>query len=285
MGERKNDPNWNPRMRNQGNPHAPWDTRQVPGQANVMPAQGKSVPRPKYFGAKYRLGAPIRPNSIVFDNGFLDKFKPRKPAAADYIALTKWQAKLGLAEALRPDLEEACKAYRHFLQGGGLSRTFSYESYVMNDSSGVTTLANAMLDIQEGAEIIWESDKSVKQFSMTGGPISCGSISLFPYPETENWQKAIGGHIIWLSGDVKVSDKNGETWLRLDMVLHAEDRYNFNPGQHDIVTGIPDNENGIFEITGLAKQYTQTAELKRIIEWKYGTLATGGTSTATIPRR
>jgi hypothetical protein len=23
MGERKKDPNWNPRMRNQGNPHAP----------------------------------------------------------------------------------------------------------------------------------------------------------------------------------------------------------------------------------------------------------------------
>jgi hypothetical protein len=285
MGERKKDPNWNPRMRNQGNPHAPRDTRQVPGQSNVMPAQGKSVPRPKYFGAKYRLGAPTRPNSIIFDNGFLDKFKPRKPAAADYIALAKWQAKLELAEALRPDLEEASKAYRHFLRGGGLSRTFSYESYVMNDNSGVTTLANAMLDIQEGAEIIWESDKSVKQFSMTGGQIACGSIRMFPYPETENWQKAIGGHIIWLSGDVNVSDKNGETWLYLNMVLHAEDRYNFNPGQHDIVTGIPDNENGIFEITGLAKQYTQTAELKRIIEWKFGTLVTGGTSTVTIPRR
>jgi len=160
----------------------------------------------------------------------------------------------------------------------------------MNDNSGTTTLANAMLDIQEGAEIIWESDKSVKKFCMTGGQISCGSNTMFPYPETENWQKAIGGHIIWLSGDVNVSDKNGETWLRLDMVLHAEDRFNFNPPkngikQRDIVTGIPDDENGIFEITGLAKQYTHTSELKRIIEWKYGTLVTGGTSTATIPQR
>ncbi len=272
-------------MRNQGNPHAPRDTRQVPGTANVMPAQGKSVPSPKYFGARYRLGAPTRPSSIVWDNGFLDKFPPRKPTAGDYVALAKWQSKLEVAEALRPDLEEACKAYRHFVFGGGRPRTFSYESYVMNDRSGVTTLANAMLDIQDGAEIIWESDKSVKQFSMTGDQIPCGSTKLFPYPETENWQKAIGGHIIWLSGDVKIIEKTGQTWFRLGMVLHAEDRYNFNPGAKDIMTGIPDSDNGIFEITGLAKQYTQTAELRRIIEWQYGTLGTGSTSTASIPSR
>lgn len=155
----------------------------------------------------------------------------------------------------------------------------------MNDNSGVITLANAMLDIQDGAEIVWEGDKSIKQFSMTGDQISCGSNKLFPYPETENWQKAIGGHVIWLSGDVKVFEKNGETWFFLNMTLHAEDRYNFNPGQKDIITSIPDSDNGIFEITGLGKQYTQTAELRRIIKWRYGTLDTGSTSTAKIPLR
>lgn len=66
----------------------------------------------------------------------------------------------------------------------------------MNDKSGATTLATAMLDIQDGAEVIWESDKSVKKLSLTGGQISCGSNRLFPYPETENWQKAIGGHVV-----------------------------------------------------------------------------------------
>lgn len=285
MSERKQDPNWNPRMRNQGNPHARVDTREATGQARVMPAQGKSVPSPKFFGARYRLGSPIRPGSIVFDNGFLDKIKPRKPTAGDYVALAKWLLKLEAAESLRPDLREACKAYRHFLQAGGASRTFSYEAYVMNDNSGTTTLANAMLDIQDGAEIIWESDKSVRQFSLTGDQISCGSNQLFPYPETENWQKAIGGHIIWLSGDAKVTEKKGAPWFRLDMTLHAEDRYNFNPDAKDIVTGIPDSDNGVFEITGLGKQYTQTAELNRAIEWQYGTLLTGNTSTATIPLR
>ncbi len=76
--------------------------------------------------------------------------------------------------------------------------------------------------------------------------------------------------------------RGGETWFVVDMVLHAEDRYNFNPGAQDIATGIPDSDNGVFEITGLAKQYTQTAELQRRIEWKYGTLDTGSTSTASI---
>ena len=279
------DANWNPRMRNKGNPHARVDTRQPDRRADVVPAQGKSVPSPKYFGARYRLGSPIRPSSIVFDNGFLDKFKPRTPTAHDYLELAKWQLKLQVAEQLRLDLEEACKAYRHFLMGNGLARSFSYEAYVYNDKSGATTLANAMLDIQDGAEIIWEANKAVKAFSLTGGQISCGSTSLFPYPATENWQKAIGGHVIWLSGDVSVTDRKGETWLALDMVLHAEDRYNFNPDSNDIATGISDNANGVFEITGLAKQFTQTAELQRQIEWKYGTLDTGGTSTATIPWR
>jgi hypothetical protein len=249
-----------------------------------MPPQGKSVPPLKAFGARYKLGAPTRPVSIVFDNGFLDKFKPREPTVSEYAALGKWQAKLAAAEALRPDLADACEAYRHFLYGGGLSRTFSYDKYVLNDTSGATTLSHAMLDIQDGAEIIWEST-GLKEFEMTGDPISCGSTTLFPYPATENWQKAIGGHVIWLSGRVVVTPKPDGDWLRLDMVLHAEDRYNFNPDQRDIVTKIPDSDNGIFEITGLAKQFTQTSELRRRIEWKHGTLGTGSTTTATEPLR
>lgn len=285
MGERSKDPNWNPRMRNQGNPHARADTRQASGQSDIVPTQGKSVPSPKTFGARYRLGAPIRPSTIVHDNGFLDKFPPRSPGVSDYLALAQWQTKLALAESLRPDLKEGCAGYRHFLEGGGTPFVFSYEDYVHNDSSGATTLANAMLDIQDGAEIVWEADPAQTSFSITGGPIGCGDNELFPYPATENWQKAIGGHVIWLSGKVTVSEKGGNTWLNLDMTLHAEDRYNFNPGQKDITTGIPDSDNGTFEITGLGKQFTQTAELRRIVEWQHGTLATQGTTSATIPRR
>lgn len=289
MGNRSDDPNWNPRARSQGNPNTRGDRREAArigiGDAGVMPAQISSVPSPRFFGADYRLGAPIRPASIKFDNGFLDKFSKRSPTVSDYAALAKWKIKLEAAESLRPDLAEACQAYRHFLEGMGRPRTFSYEMYVLNDESGRVTLANAMLDIQDGVEEIWEKNKTLKKFSVTGGQISCGSDSLFPYPATENWQKAIGGHIIWLSGTVDVLDQKGEIWFELHMTLHAEDRYNFNPGQNDIATGIPDSDNGIFEITGLGNQFDQTAELRRIIKWKYGTLAKGGTSSVTRPWR
>ncbi|MBL8260172.1 MAG: hypothetical protein JNM60_10225 [Candidatus Competibacteraceae bacterium] len=286
MGVRKDDPNWNPRARNQGNPNP----RGLQRDAGVVPSQASSVLSPRFFGARYVLGAPIRPASIQFDNGFLDKFGKRSPTASDYVALAKWKAKLGVAEELRPDLVDALQAYRHFLEGRGRPRTFSYERYVLNDESGRVTLANAMLDIQDGVEEIWETNKlelmgSLKVFSVTGGQISCGSDSLFPYPATENWQKAIGGHIVWLSGNVTVSKQDDGVWFALDMTLHAEDRYNFNPGQKDIATGIPDSDNGIFEITGLGNQFDQTAELRRIIKWKLGTLAKSGSASVNRPRR
>ena len=103
---------------------------------------------------------------------------------------------------------------------------------------------------------------------MAGDQTPCGSNLLFPYPATENGQKAIGGHVIWLSGKARVRARSAENWFVVDGVLHAEDRYNFNPGAQDIATGILDSDNGFFEITGLAKQTTQTAELQRRIEWK-----------------
>ncbi len=287
MGDRSTDPNWNPRMRNQGNPHAPIDTRPVPGVADgVLPPQGTSVPSPRFFGARYRLGAPIRPASIVFDDGFLGSFPPREPTVGDYASLARWQVQLSGAEALRPDLAEGCAAYRHFLYGGGAPFTFSYEAYVMNDESGRITLSNAMLDIQDGVEVVYESNPALTRFSLTGDAISVSDSSMeFPYPATENWQKAIGGHVIWLSGQAQVEDRGGETWFTLDMTLHAEDRYNFNPGQNDIVTGVPDSDNGTFEITGLAHQFTQTSELRRRLEWRHGTLGTGHTTRASLPPR
>ena len=287
MGNRSGDPNWNPRLRSKGSPHARGDQRELGrkaiGRAGVIPAQSKTVPSPRFFGANYREGPPTRPPSIRFDNGFLDKFKKRAPTASDYLALAKWKAKLEAAVRLRPDLADACQAYRHFLEGNGRKRSFSYERYVLNDRSGRVTLSNAMLDIQDGVEVVWQKNKK-KKFSITGGPISCGQGRLFPYPATENWQKAVGGHIIWLSGTVSVKDTTGETWFELVMTLHAEDRYNFNPGQHDIATKIPDSDNGIFEITGLGKQFDQTATLKRKLTWKHGTLATANSTKVTHSR-
>ena len=103
---------------------------------------------------------------------------------------------------------------------------------------------------------------------ITGSEIQCGSSVEFPYPLTENWQKAIGGHIIWLSSAVTVTmPATNIPKFKLIMTLHAEDRYNFNPGQADIATGIPDSDNGVFEMTGLAHQYDHFSTLVRVLIW------------------
>ncbi len=104
---------------------------------------------------------------------------------------------------------------------------------------------------------------------MTGSQIAVGNSDKFPYPTTENWQKAIGGHQIWMSATVSVKPGDSPSFS-MRMTLHAEDRYNFNPGAEDIATGTPDAANGRFELTGLAHQYMNYATLERDVTWTGG---------------
>lgn len=178
------------------------------------------------------------------------------------------------------DLKDGLEAYKHFLVGGGKDRTFSYDKFVKDDASGKTILANGTRDIQKAAEDIYNQmiakDPSLKgkevTFKITGSQIGVGGKNPnFPYPATENWQKAIGAHQIWMSADITVKpDGNGKPQFSANMTLHAEDRYNFNPGMKDIATGTPDAVNGRFETVGLAKQYTNYATLQRDVSWQQG---------------
>lgn len=235
--------------------------------------------------ARYFVGLPRRP-VIREDNGFLDRFAPRSPTSSDRRRYAEWKTALELAEAAQGvphlpynNLPDALAAYRHFLTGRGAPRTFSYERYVANDPSGRTTLQSAILEAMGAAYDLSRSKVPVGsgRFSFTGSTIACGSKTTgdFPYPKTENWQKAIGAHAIWISGDVVVKrdTPSGTPHFTLTLVVHAEDRYNFNPGNADIATGIPDSANGVFEVTGLAKQYMNYATLTRRVEWS-GTPAT-----------
>ncbi len=265
--------------RNSGNPNTRPGDREAgrvgrPFTPGDVPAQRGGTETPVILSgapvASYTLGIPRRPH-IAHDNGFL-ALGSRQPTLSDRARLAKWLAMLEGAEALRPDLVDGLGAYRHFLFGDGADRQFSYERYVANDSSGRITLENAMYDIKLAATEIWFREW-LQSFSITGTRIGCGSSPAFPYPATENWQKAIGAHYIWLSADVKVLAPSyqcsfGEAVsFEADVTLHAEDRYNFNPGAQDIATGIPDQDNGIFEMTGMAHQYTNYATLKRRISW------------------
>jgi hypothetical protein len=66
------------------------------------------------------------------------------------------------------------------------------------------------------------------------------------------------------------ADYEGTIWYHADLTIHVEDRYNFNPDEKDISTGIPDWENGQFEIAGLAKQYMNFATVIRHTKWAKG---------------
>jgi hypothetical protein len=101
---------------------------------------------------------------------------------------------------------------------------------------------------------------------------------MFPYPATENWQKAIGAHVVWLSAVVGATEVDGAVQFSMSLTVHAEDRYNFNPGAHDIATGIPDGANGIFEVTGLARQYMHYSTLQRSVVWREGDRSVGSVS-------
>lgn len=242
----------------------------------------------------YKIGAAVRPH-IVHDSGF-SKFPKLSPELSDYWALLKWRSMLEGAETLRPDLSDGVAAYRHYLDGKGKPRQFSYERYVNSDNSGRMTLRNVILEAQDAAMKLWKDNKKPLKFSFTGPPIPCGATDAklpnirrsFPYPATENWQKAIGAHVIWLSGDVTVRIFPGTTLppeFKMNMVLHAEDQYNFNPGAKDIASGIPDDENGKFVVVGLANGYFQSSILRRNFTWKGSSLGVSSMDSTVRPRQ
>jgi hypothetical protein len=227
--------------------------------------------------ANYTEGPPVRPN-IVHDNGFLDVYAVRQPTSADYARKAAAISILEVAEAGQGvpfvphnDISDALAAFRHFLFGNGQDRTFSYDRYVANDASGATTLANAIKDAQAGAIQIFQGSRrgsAPADFQMTSSALAASSRSAyFPYPATENWQKAIGAHNFWMSADVRVTGAAPSHQFEMDFTLHAEDRYNFNPGAADIATGAPDDLNGQLEVSGLAQQYTNYATLSRRVTW------------------
>ena len=193
--------------------------------------------------APYEIGPPLRPR-IDQDNGFLDAFPRRPSTAADRIKFAGWAAFLEAAEAGQNvpfvphnDLPDALAAYRHFLYGKGADRTFSYERYVASDASGRTTLNSAIADVRCGVErlALTLAIGAPPSFQFRSGPITCGDDNdpllslLFPYPATENWQKAIGGHIIWFSGLATLTGTIPQRSYSVMLTIHVEDRYNFKP--------------------------------------------------------
>lgn len=256
-------------------------------------ARGKQGEIVDYEDTYADFGPANKPPEIHHDHGFLDdgkggidKEKKRKPNWSDRFARMRWVAKLEAAELLRPDLVDATTAYRHFLFGRGKERSISYERFVANDNAGQRVLASVTEDTRISAieehDRRLASDDSLKSkpvsFQIQSDPVAVGNDGRYPYPTTENWQKAIGAHKIWIKADVTVTPENENTRVfEIKMTLHMEDRYNFNPGAEDLATGIPDDDNGRFELTGLGQEFMHTATLNRTLTYSEP-MSAGGAS-------
>jgi hypothetical protein len=229
---------------------------------------------------RFTIGEARRPN-ITHDNGFLDRYPKREPTADDRKKFAYWLAMLEGAEALCTaqtgsmigpcggDLVDANAAYRHFLFGNGKDRHLDYERFVQEDPIGRTLMERLVSDFKYHATVLSKDRAFVK---ITSEPYYVGGEEgIVGYPETANWQKALGAHVLWVSGNIAVSvSKEHKLLYDAEVVVHAEDRYNFNPGNADVKTGIKDEENGQLELSGLGRQYTNYGELRRQVNWREG---------------
>lgn len=231
---------------------------------------------------------PIRHDNGCFENGDL----PRAPTMIDRGTFVAGRVgSLGYC-SWKDNLADGCAAYDHFLHGNGADRWFSYERFAADDDAGRSVVENAVFEAIAAAIQVYQRDvapRGDRSFSFTqtdsipvGAKVTAfPHAASYPYPRTENWQKAIGAHQVWISGDVTVEPGGGGAGIDLftmDMVLHAEDRYNFNPGQADISTGLADSLNCRLELSGIGQQYMHRAELRRRVQWQSGDEGNAGSA-------
>ena len=205
---------------------------------------------------------------VNFDNDF--SYDPNADASlVDYWNWAKWKSILNGARLIG-HLEDATLLYRHYLDGTGTPMTIDYLKAYREDPGIAESVRNAVHEAQRAAE----------QLSKSGGrdfKMSSDAGNADRYPSTENWQKTVGGHILW--GEAQVY--NCKDQFSMLITIHALDRYNFNKGESDIATGAPDNENGRFEVLGWAKSFTTRGSIPFKVDWERGSvgsieIGTGG---------
>ncbi len=223
----------------------------------------------------YTEGAPQEPR-IAYTSSF--PYDPgAEPTWEDRLSWMKWQAKKAGAFWCSlinscdvtgdhdADLGDAQELYHHYIGGTGLDMELDYEKAYAQDGQ-IRGAVNAEIEeAQRWAEMIQEANGK-KSFNMTGQAVNVGGQEQGNYPETENWQKAIGEHKIWGSASVEAS---GDTFT-MRITVHAKDRYDFNKGMNDVKTGIDDAENGRWETLGWAKPFITRGTVTRTVTWTRG---------------
>ena len=222
-------------------------------------------------GPHFVLGSPTRPY-IRWDEDFV--YDSSSAGLRDQWLRAKWQGMLAGGRLLRGDLDDATQMYRHYWDNNGEPIEFDYEEAAVEDEGVRNSVDFEIARAAEWAETYAANGET--DFSMTGD----ASVST-DYPHTENWQKAIGGHQLWSSADVRV---DGDT-IEMTITVHAEDYYNFNRGQADIATDASDDENGRFTELGWAQPFPSSGTVERTVTWEIGSIEQLDTTSIGEPER
>ena len=218
------------------------------------------------FGLRtYTTGMELEPD-VTFDEDFVFD-SSEQVHFEDRLSWLRWHTQLIVAESLG-HLADATRLYRHYLSGTGEDMIINYEKAYKEDANVRKAIRDAIIEAQKEAERL--SDNNPRKFNMCSDAGGAGY-----YPETENWQKAIGAHLIW---GYAVVDHCGNEF-KMTIRLHELDRYNFNRGASDIVTGTPDDANGRFAVLGWAQSFLTRGTIERTVAWERGDIPNSTTVT------
>ena len=218
------------------------------------------------------VGPPTKPSDFEWDEDF--KFDPSfKPDILDWVYWYGWDGAASLCEGASY-LGDGTRAYRRYRDASGEDLIVDYERAYREDvgirNAVDAEIAAAICDAGRLATEGNRCEEGVSLRSRRSRGASC---------ETENWQKALGGHRIWSSGKLRF-DQSTQTWT-VEIEIEMEDFYNFNRGDADIATGIPDNSNGRFEQCGWAKSFFSRGKIRREFSWREGEVPAVCASTVT----
>ena len=198
--------------------------------------------------------------SIEWDDYFPHGSKAGQDTPEDWANWYKWEAyRQGAGKVL--EHHDAYDFYGHFRENTGTPKTFDY-ARAYEEDAGVRNSVNLDLNasLQAANEAVMAGQTDLTLYSPKH------STPKGYYPQTENWQRTIGGHTTYTDTDVKVE---GDT-VTATVTVYARDKWNFNNGQSDPASGTPDAVNGRFEELGWGKSFESSGSLTRTYTWKVG---------------
>ncbi|TFH50875.1 hypothetical protein E4J66_13845 [Actinomyces viscosus] len=201
----------------------------------------------------------IPDRTINFDNDFPYNSKWLF-TCVDLDSWNLWHLLLYLSKTT-PGREDANDMYEHYLSGKGTDKNFDFEKGYREDMGVRREVDREMNESLTAAnELVKEGHTSADFHS---GVKSSADAN---YPETENWQKTVGSYFYYSDSELKV---DGDT-VTLTTTMTARDRWNFNKGARDIMSGAPDAVNGRFEELGWARSFDTSGTITRVYSWKVG---------------